>query len=237
MVDDEPTDEPTRPDVPEADDATRVDAPAVDEPTMAMAAPTGGPPPADLPPTGEPPAEPPDRRPWILGGLVALIVAVALAVLLLGDDDDETATGDTTTTSAEETTTSTTAPTTTTAAPTTTTTAPTTTTSAPPTTIDPARCTSSPPDDPEPTAEIFFEAYTVGDRSCAGQVGTADAVDTLFAIPGGGAGWTFQGCAEEDDPEPHTVCAYSFEGGSTAFRLAYGEFDGWTVYEVFQVAD
>ena len=103
--------------------------------------------------------------------------------------------------------------------------------------MDPALCVSSGPDEPEPTAEVVYEAFTLDDRSCAGNLATADAVDQLFAIPGAGEGWTFEGCAEQDDPDPHTLCSYRFEGGSTGFRMNYSETEGWTVYEVFQVAD
>jgi hypothetical protein len=213
---------------------TRVDTPVTD-PTMAMPAVTGGQPPVEPPPTGEPPAEPPDRRPWIIGGLLLLIVLVGLAILLLGDDD-ETASDEATTTTTESTTTTTEATTTTTAS-TTTTTAPTTTTTSPPSTVDPSECVTSAPDEPEKVAEVVYEAYTLGDRDCAGNLATATAIDQLFAIPGGGGGWTFQGCVDEDEPDPHTLCSFSFEGGSTSFRMNYSEVEGWTVYQVFQNAD
>jgi serine/threonine-protein kinase len=213
---------------------TRVDTPVTD-PTMAMPAATGGQPPVGPPPTDEPPAEPPDRRPWIIGGILLLIVLVGLAILLLGDDD-ETASDDTTTTTTESTTT-TTEPTTTTTAPTTTTTAPTTTTTSPPSTVAPGLCVSSAPDDPDTTAQVVYQAYTLGDRDCAGNLATATAIDQLFAIPGGGGGWTFQGCFDEEEPDPHTLCGFSFEGGSTSFRMNYSEVEGWTVYQVFQTAD
>lgn len=219
-----------------ADDPTRLDVPAVDEPTAAMPAAAGGGPPAGLPPTGEPPAPPPDRRPWILAGLLAVIALVAVAALLLGGDDDDEATTSSTTTSAIETTT-TTAPEETTTTEATTTTTEATTTTAPPTTIDPDRCAESVPNDPAPTAELLYEAYTVGDRACAEQQANPDVVDDLFAIPGGGGGWTFQGCTESDEGDPHYICAYSFPGGSTAFRLAFSPTLGWTAFEVFQVAD
>jgi hypothetical protein len=216
-----------------ADDPTRLDVPAVDEPTAAMPAAAGGPPPVDPPPTGEPPAPPPDRRPWILAAVLGLIALVAIAALLIGGGDDDA----TVTTTTTEATTTTTEATTTTTEATTTTTEATTTTAAPPTTIDPARCADFVPNDPAPTAELLYEAYTVGDRACAEQQGTPDAVDTLFAIPGGGGGWTFEGCTEEEIPDPHLLCAYSFEGGSTGFRLNFSPTLGWVVYEVFQVAD
>jgi hypothetical protein len=221
MSDHDPLDEPTRADTP------------VSDPTMAMPASAGGPPPVDPPPP--PPDEPPpprNWRPWILGGLAALVVALGLALVFL--DDDETTTTDSTTTTEETTTTE---ATTTTPAPTTTTTAPTTTTTSPPSTVDPARCVSSGPDEPEPTAEVVYEAFTLGDRACAGNLATAEAVDQLFSIPGAGAGWTFEGCVPQDVPDPHTLCSYRFEGGSTSFRMSYSDTEGWTVYEVFQVAD
>lgn len=213
---------------------TRVDTPA-SEPTMAMPASPGGPPPGEPPPPAdEPPPPPRDWRPWILGGLVALIVALGLALVFLDDDDESTTTSDSTTTT--EATTTTTEATTTTTAPTTT--APTsTTTTSPPSTVDPARCVSSGPDEPEPTAQVVYEAFTLGDRGCAGNLATAEAIDQLFSIPGAGAGWTFEGCVPQDVPDPHTLCSYRFEGGSTSFRMSYSETEGWTVYEVFQVAD
>jgi hypothetical protein len=220
MSEHDPLDEPTRADTP------------VSEPTTAMPASTGGTPPGEPPPpTDEPSRSPRDRRWWILGGLAALIVVLGLALVLL--DDDETASTPDSTTTTEETTTTSEA-TTTTAAPTTT--APTTTTSSP-STVDPARCVSSGPDEPEPTAEVVYEAFTLGDRDCVENLATAEAIDQLFSIPGAGAGWTFEGCAPQDVPDPHTLCSYRFEGGSTSFRMNYGETEGWTVYEVFQVAD
>jgi hypothetical protein len=221
MSEHDPLDEPTRADTP------------VSEPTTAMPASTGGTPPGEPPPpTDEPSRSPRDRRWWILGGLAALIVVLGLALVLL--DDDETASTPDSTTTTEETTTTSEA-TTTTAAPTTT--APTTTTTSSPSTVDPARCVSSGPDEPEPTAEVVYEAFTLGDRDCVENLATAEAIDQLFSIPGAGAGWTFEGCAPQDVPDPHTLCSYRFEGGSTSFRMNYGETEGWTVYEVFQVAD
>lgn len=222
MSDHDPLDEPTQADTP------------VTDPTMAMPASAGGPPPVDPPPPDEPPPPSRDWRPWILGALVALIVALGLALVFWGGDDESSTTSDSTTTT--EDTTTTTEATTTTTAPTTTTTAPTTSTS-PPSTVAPARCVSSGPDEPEPTAEVVYEAFTLGDRACAGNLATAEAIDQLFSIPGAGVGWTFEGCLPQDVPDPHTLCSYRFEGGSTSFRMNYSDTEGWTVYEVFQVAD
>lgn len=164
---------------------------------------------------------------------MALIVLVGLALLLFGGDDEAVSTASSTT--VEDTTTTTEA--TTTTAPTTTTTAPTTTTTSPPSTVAPGLCQSSAPDDPDTTAQVVYQAYTLGDRDCAGNLATSDAIDQLFSIPGGGGGWTFASCFPQEDPDPHTQCSFTFEGGSTSFRMNYSETEGWTVYDVFQVAD
>ena len=209
---------------------TRVDTPVTD-PTMAMPA-AAGPPPGGPPPTAPPPGEPADRRPWIIGGILALILLVGLVLLLL-DDDDPASDAAATTTTTEATTTTTEATTTTSTS--TTMTAPTTT--SPPATVAPGLCQSSDPDDPATTAQVVYQAYALGDEGCAANLMTSDALDQLFAIPGGGGGWTFAGCFDEEEPDPHTLCAYTFEGGATDFRMAYSDTEGWTVYEVFQVAD
>lgn len=214
------------------EDATRVDVPVTDR-TMAMPATPGGPPPSGPPPT-LPPERPGDPRWWILAALLAAIVIAGLAVLLLQDDDDDdlTATA-TTTTSVEDTTTSST----TTTEATTTTTEATTTTTSPPPTVNPARCESGAPGDAEHSVEVLYEAYTLGDLECAQQVATEDAVDTLFDIPGGGGGWTFQGCFDQLLPDPHIDCAYTFPGGATHFKTNYSETDGWVIFEVYQTTD
>ena len=228
MSDHDPYGEPTRADVP------------VTDPTQAMPAATGARPPAAPPPAGIPPEEPPpDRRPWIVAGILALILLVGLALLLAGDDDDdETSATDTTgsTTTVEETTT-TEEPSTTTEAPATTTTAPPTTTTSPPSTVAPGLCQSSAPDDPDTTAQVLYQAFTLDDRGCAANLATEVAVDQLFSIPGRGGGWTFAGCFDQDDPDPHTQCSFTFDGGSTSFRMNFSETDGWVVYEVVQLAD
>jgi hypothetical protein len=231
MSEQDPSGEPTAVDTPAADDTTQMPGATDDGPPTEPATP--GEPPSEPPATGEPPSEPPDRRRWILIAVLIAILLAALAWLLLRDDSDDTETGGTTTTTESTTTTSTT----TTTAPSTTSTAPTTTTTAPPTTIDPARCVSSAPDDPDTTAELVYDAYVLGDRACAANVMTASALDELFTIPGAGGGWTFMGCQDVADPEPQTLCSYAFEGGSTTFRMSYSDADGWTVFEVFQTAD
>lgn len=214
-------------------DATRVDVPVADR-TMAMPAAVGTPPGGGPPPPAGPPDRPGDGRWWIIGGLLLAILLVGLAVVLLDDDDDDTATTDTSTTSSVVDTT--TSSTTTTLA-TTTTASTTTTTEAPPPTVDPSLCTSGPADDPGASVQIAYEAYTLGDRECASQLGSQEAIDALFNIPGGGGGWTYQGCSEQDVPDPHFDCAYTFPGGATHFKTSYSETDGWVIFEVLQTAD
>jgi hypothetical protein len=224
--------DPTQPVPGPSGDPTRVDTPTSD-PTMAMpvtepSAPGG--PPSEPPGPDDPAAPPPDRRPWVIIGLLLLILLIGLALLFGMDDDDD---GSSTTTSSTTTSSTTTSSTT---SSTTTTTAPPTTTTAPPTTIDPARCVSSEPDDPDITANVVYEAYAVGDRDCASNLMTDDALEDLFAIPGDGGGWEFRGCDEVPDPETDpTSCFYRFEGGSTMFSMQYDS--GWVVFEVFQSAD
>ncbi len=215
-------------------DPTRIDVPAAD-PTMALPA-TGGPPPGGPPPpTGLPPGGRPDRRGWLLAGLLAAVVVVGLLAFAL-DDDEEDATSDaTTTTTAVESTTSSSASSTTEA--TTTTASTTTTTESPAPTVAPGLCTSGAPDDPDHSVQVLYQAYTLNDRDCAEQLGTPSAVDELFAIPGGGGGWQYQGCTEQTDPDPHLDCAFTFTGGATHFRTNYSDIDGWVVFDVYQIAD
>ena len=217
------------------DQPTRADLPAVD-PTRAMPA-AGGPPGGRPPrPTPGPPSGGGDPRWWILGGLAALIVIVGIVALLLAGDDDGDAAADTTTTSLESTTTS--SSTTSTTEPVTTTEATTTTTTeAPRSTVAPGLCQSGGPDDPDTSVQVLYQAYTLDDRVCAYQLGTEGAVDTLFAIPGRGRGWTYQGCNVGDDADPYIECAFTFDGGATHFRTNYRETDGWIVFEVYQTVD
>jgi hypothetical protein len=216
-------------------DPTRVDVPVTDA-TQAMPA-VGDEPPTTPPPTAPPPGgEPPDRRPWILAGILAAIIVVGLLILLLGGGDDSASPDTTTTSTTLATTTTTASTTTTTAATTTTTTAPTTTTTSPPATVAPGLCQPS-QDDPATTVQVMYQAYTLGDRGCAEQLVASnhpEAVGQLFDTPGTGGGWSFAGCSTEQD---HQLCAYTFLGGATDFRVIQLAPDGWVVYEVFQVAD
>ena len=158
-----------------------------------------------------------------------LSVLVALAVAGCSDDDDDTASDDTTvsssTTTSQPTTTSTTAAPTTTAAP------------APTETIPPAQCDpKTDPGTPALPAETFYRAWRIGDRSCAEKLGTQAAVDELFELEPKGPDWEFQGCTAGDEPDSGD-CAFTYEGGATHFTIVYSATDGWSITEVFQVAD
>lgn len=233
---------------PPGDEPTRLDHQPIVVPAPAPGIPAGGsvdlppaPPPADGDGDGGPP------WPWIIGGLVALIVVVVIVLLLTGGDDGgdddevglEPIPGETTTTTSTTTTTTsttTTAPVTTT----TTTTAPaTTTTDAPPVTADPAQCEAAGanPDAPEPAAQAVFVAWTRGDENCAAQLMTPAARVELFSRDGSQATDIFQGCDEVEEPDPHTDCAFTFEGGATHYLMNFSPTDGWTVFDITQFAD
>ena len=116
----------------------------------------------------------PRRWLYVLGGLVGVLAIVVVIVLVTRDDDSDSASSTTTTSSSTSTTVG---PTTTTAAPTTTV-APTTTMPTTPTTTLPL-----PPvtDDPQSYAEYLFVAWQNANRTAAGEVADAEAVNQLFA--------------------------------------------------------
>jgi hypothetical protein len=135
-------------------------------------------------------APPPNNRLrawlWVLGGLVAVLVVVLVVVLLTEDDNDSGSAANTTTT------TETTPTTPTTAAPTT------TPTTAPPTTAAPTSTTLPLPpvtDDPQSYAQYLYVAWQNGDRTAAGNVASADAVNQMFSQAYNPAtNWTFGMC-------------------------------------------
>lgn len=251
--------DPTSP-VPPVDGSASPPPPARDAPP-----PGGTSPPVD-PPAGGPPDGPDgpegpdgaDRRRvavFVMIGLIVLALLVLGLVILLGGDDDTedtdaggvtttTTTGQTTSTTAATSTSTTTTSTSTTTITTTTTTSTTTTssttsTTAPPTTIDPERCDGdAPADDPEPVAQVFYDAWTVEDVDCAEEVASEDAIDTLFAIDGSDADWTSQGCATNEDADPPVVeCAFAYDGGTAYFEMRYSPLAGWSVDAVRFVVD
>jgi cytoskeletal protein RodZ len=193
-----------------------------------------GPPPR--PPAGPPPGrpEPPDRRPWILVGLLGAIVVVLIAILLLRGDDDDTVAGEGSTTTssvADSSTSSTSAPSSTTS-----TTAATTTTSTA-STVDPAECTAAGASQTKvgAAAQALFDAWVRGDEACARELTTDAARAELFSRDGTGAQDQLQGCEEKLLPTVHADCTFSYEGGATHYL---GRFDGgWRFYDIEQVAD
>ncbi|HSO95516.1 MAG TPA: hypothetical protein VLV81_05690 [Acidimicrobiia bacterium] len=83
---------------------------------------------------------------------------------------------------------------------------------------------------PTLAARAVVTAWTASDRTGAGQCATPDAVATLFAHPGHGAGWTFQGC---DGPDPGVpVCTFVYPGGVARLTLQGTEAAGWSVDQV-----
>jgi hypothetical protein len=191
---------------------------------------------------GEPGAEQDKRRRVVLAvGLTVLAVAlIAFVVFALGGDDDDGDTSSTTsTTSSTSSTVASTTSTTEPAATTTTTAGASTTTAVPPVTAVPAQCAEagSDPSDPGPAAQAVFIAWTRGDTACAAELMTPEAQASLFARDGSGATDMYQGCSEVTEPDPEMDCAFTYEGGSTHYRMNFSPTDGWTVFEVYQVAD
>lgn len=229
-------------------------------PTVGGAPPAG--PPPDGPPTGGPPGDGPDgsggdggmdrRLVAILGLLGAIIVLLAILLFVIANDDgddDPTVPSSTTTTLAttttttaptttEATTTTTTEATTTTASTTTTVATTTTTTTEPPPTIAPARCTGTDAaDDPDDTAIVFYDAWTIDDTDCAARVASDDAIDTLFTADGSGADWSFEGCADNGVGRERIECAFRYEGGAAFFEMRVDAEDRWEVASVRFRAD
>lgn len=198
--------------------------------------------PGDVPPGGPPPEEPSDKRPWIIGGLIAAIALIALVLFLLnrGDDGDEDVSLDTVPEVSTTTSSSTTSSTSTSTTSTSTTTTPpeTTTTAAPPVTVDPNLCAADGTDaaDPATPAQTVMAAWIRGDELCAAELMTPAARTSLFSRDGEDADESFQGCFDGTEPET-TDCAFTHPGGSTHFVMNFGAGDGWTVFEVNQVAD
>lgn len=191
-----------------------------------------------LPP--EPP-EPPDRRPWIIGGLIGAIVLVIVLLLLLGGDDgdDDVASEDTTTSTEASTTTSTSSTTTsTTSTSTTTTTIATTTTAAPTTTTTaaplPCEAEGSDPNDPALAAQTVYDAWLADDAECADTLMGEAAQESLFnRTP---QPRDFQGCTAQQAPSPHQDCAFfTPDEGTSALHLLL-EFEGG-LWEVFAVEE
>ena len=209
----------------------------------------GAPPPGQQPPGGGyPPDRPPaDKRLWVAAAVLAVIAVIVILLLIQGSIDDDPAPETTTTTTTATTSTSTTVTTSTTtlsstsSSSTTTSEAPATTTTAvvPPITAVPAQCreAGSDPTNPESPAQAVFIAWTRGDSACAAELMTVDARNLLFSRDGTDASDDFQGCFDSDEGDPHTDCAFTYEGGVTHYLMNFSATDGWRVFDVTQVAD
>lgn len=222
-------------------DPTRADVPTIADPDATqlhdpVPGPDGGEPPYGGPPPGGYGDEP-DRRPWIVAAVLAAIVVILLLLLLLdgGDDDDDATDASSTTTTGEPTSTTTS----TTSSTTTTTTAPTTTTTPPVVTVPPLECAEAGEAAAKPglAADAVYQAWVRGDKACAAALMTPASLDELFSRPGAEASDEFQGCSEEDIPDPHVDCAFTYEGGATHYLMNFSDSDGWKVYDIDQFAD
>lgn len=204
-----------------------VDPAAVDPAAVDHAAGDGG--------DGEP-AGTPARRALIAAGVVALVLVVGAGLwLVLGRSDggDEAAapTGSTVAV------TSTTAVATTSTVPQSTT--PTTATPAAttPTTSTPVTEAASPfiATTPEEAAEGLLAAWTVGDSEGASLYAEQSVIAELFVRPTGGAGSTFQGCADNGDFAYN--CSLSYEGGATNFVVSAPPGGRFRVTSATSIAD
>ena len=214
-----------------------------------------------LPPDGPEPPDAPDWRAIVIGTLTALTTLLVLVLLLVrssGDGADVVTDDRTTTTVSTTSIAPTTSSSSTTTSSTTTTTSPTTsappatipgspststttssTTTGPPPTIALARCTGrTGPGRPEPVAEVFYDAWTIRDRTCAEQVATEEAIEDLFVYDGSDADWTFVGCEDTSAAEDRLAdCRFDYRGGSATFGLHHDVVDGWEVTTVTFTVD
>ncbi len=80
----------------------------------------------------------------------------------------------------------------------------------------------------------MYDAWTIGDRACAEEFSTDEALDELFSVSGQGNNWVFQGCFNEGQEQR---CAYTYPGGSASFLMQLSVIDGWVVTTVEFFAD
>jgi hypothetical protein len=83
---------------------------------------------------------------------------------------------------------------------------------------------------PSDASQAVVSAWQAGDEAAAGRCATPSAVSTLFARPGRGAGWAFQGCGGPDPGVPS--CTFRYAGGQATFTLMGTEAQGWKVGKV-----
>lgn len=90
---------------------------------------------------------------------------------------------------------------------------------------------------PQAAAKAFYRAWRYHDRAAASKVAEKAPVKKLFRTRASGPGWTFQGCVEKDNPDPHFDCSYSYEGGGAIMAVADSDAFGWFVTKISFIAD
>lgn len=90
---------------------------------------------------------------------------------------------------------------------------------------------------PEAAAKAVYRAWRYHDRASALRVATAAPVKKLFRTRASGPRWTFQGCVEKDEPDPHFDCAYRYEGGAAIMAVSDSDAFGWFVTKLTFIAD
>jgi hypothetical protein len=106
-------------------------------------------------------------------------------------------------------------------------------------TVPPAECAQFGQNGAAPgiASDTVHEAWIRGDQACAATLMTPAALSELFSRPGAGSQEESQGCTEEEEPDPHADCAFTFEGGSTHYLMNFSNTEGWKVFDITQVAD
>ncbi len=82
---------------------------------------------------------------------------------------------------------------------------------------------------PEAAAKAFYRAWRYHDRAAALRVASAAPVKALFRTRASGPRWTFKGCVEADEPDPHFDCTYKYAGGRAVMAVGDSDAFGWFV--------
>lgn len=144
-----------------------------------------------------------------IGGLVAVLLALAVVATACGGDDGSSETTDTSITTS------------------------TTAVDTPPDTTSVTVgiiCSTA-----EEAAESTVEAWGADDQAAAARCATDAVVDVLFRTSGVGNSWFFQGCDRADPGVP--ICAFSYEGGAAFFTVEGTEAAGWKATKLEFLAD
>jgi hypothetical protein len=86
-------------------------------------------------------------------------------------------------------------------------------------------------------AKALYRAWRYHNKTAALRVATKAPVNKLFRTRASGPGWRFEGCTEEDSPDPHFDCSYSYEGGSATMTVSDSDAFGWFVTKITFRAD